>query len=232
MKYAPLNYASIGCTPETIGPTVESVEQFELMSFFERRNNFLRFCKYLLNEASYRKRPLFMKYAPLNYASNCGTPETIGVTGELVEQFEVMSFFERQNKFLRFLHISPKGRILQKKPLIMKYAQLNYASTGGIPETIGVTGKSVEQFEIMSFFERRNNCLRFLQISPKGRILQKMPLFLKYAPLNYASIGGTPETIGPTGESVEQFEVMSFFERRNNFLRFLQISPKGRILQK
>ena len=36
----------------------------------------------------------------------------------------------------------------------------------------------------------------------------------------------TPETIGTTGESVEQFEVMSFFERRNNVLGFLQISPK------
>ena len=55
---------------------------------------------------------------------------------------------------------------------------------------------------------------------------------MKYAPLNCASIRGIPETIGPTGESVEQFELMSFFERRNNFLRFLQISPKGRILQK
>ena len=49
---------------------------------------------------------------------------------------------------------------------------------------------------------------------------------MKYAPLNYASIGGTPVTIGVTVESVEQFEVMSFFERRNNILRFLQISPK------
>ena len=55
---------------------------------------------------------------------------------------------------------------------------------------------------------------------------------MKYAPLHYASIGGTQEGIGPTGESVQQFEVMSFFERRNNVLRFLQISPKGRILQK
>src|SRR5215510_9226139 len=115
MKYAPLNYASIGCTPETIGPTGESVEQFELMSFFERRNNVLRFCKYLLNEASYIKRPLCMKYAPLNYASIGGTPETVGVTGESVEQFEVMSFFERRNNCLRFLQISPKGRILQNK---------------------------------------------------------------------------------------------------------------------
>ena len=54
---------------------------------------------------------------------------------------------------------------------------------------------------------------------------------MKYVPLNYASIGGTTETIGVTGESVEQFE-MSFFDRRNNVLRFLEISPKGRILQK
>src|SRR5215510_414736 len=108
LKYAPLHYASIGCTPETIGATGESVEQFELMSFFERKNNLLGFCKYLLNEASYRKRPLFMKYAPLNYASIGGTPETIGVTGEAVEKFEVMSFFERRNNFLRFLQISPK----------------------------------------------------------------------------------------------------------------------------
>ena len=49
---------------------------------------------------------------------------------------------------------------------------------------------------------------------------------MKYAPLNYASIGGTAETIGVTGELVQQFEIMSFFERRNNFLRCLQISPK------
>ena len=55
---------------------------------------------------------------------------------------------------------------------------------------------------------------------------------MKYSPLNSASIGGTTDTIGVTGESLEQFEVMSFFERPNNFLRFLQISPKGRILQK
>src|SRR5215510_5648648 len=73
------------------------------------------FCKYLLKDASYRKRPLFMKYAPLNYASIGGTPEKIGVTGESVEKFEVMLFFERRNNVLRFLQISPKGRILQKK---------------------------------------------------------------------------------------------------------------------
>ena len=65
-----------------------------------------------------------------------------------------------------------------------------------------------------------------MQISRNGRILQKMSLFMKYSPLNYASVGGIPETIGAKGEPVEQFEVMSFFERRNNFLRFLQISPK------
>src|SRR5215510_7719934 len=94
MKYAPLNYASIGGTPERIGPTDESVEQFEVMSFFERKIIFSGFCKYLLNEASYRKRPLFMKYAPLNYASIGGTPDTIGITGESVEQFEVMSFLK------------------------------------------------------------------------------------------------------------------------------------------
>src|SRR5215467_9583257 len=73
------------------------------------------FCKYLLNEASYRKRSLFMKYATLNYAWIGGTPDTIGVTGGSVEQFEIMSFFERRYNFLRFLLISPKGRILQKK---------------------------------------------------------------------------------------------------------------------
>ena len=54
-----------------------------------------------------------MKYAPLNYASIARTPETTGVTGESVEQFE-MSFFERRNNFLRFLQISLKERILTK----------------------------------------------------------------------------------------------------------------------
>ena len=74
----------------------------------------------------------------------------------------------------------------------------------------------------MSFFERRNTFLRFLQISPKGRILQKRPLFMKYASFNYASIGTILEKIGATGESVEQFEVTQFFERGNNFLSLLQ----------
>src|SRR5215510_6694039 len=73
------------------------------------------FCKYLLKNASYRKMPLFMKYSRLTYASIDGTPETIGATGESVEQFEVMSFFERRSNVLRCLQISPKGRILQKK---------------------------------------------------------------------------------------------------------------------
>src|SRR5215510_6944205 len=73
------------------------------------------FCKYLLKDASYRKRSLFMQYSPLNCASIGGTRETIGATGETVERFEIMSFFERRNNFLRFLQISPKGRILHKK---------------------------------------------------------------------------------------------------------------------
>ena len=55
---------------------------------------------------------------------------------------------------------------------------------------------------------------------------------MKYTLLHYASIGTMPEKIGASGESVEQFEVTSFFERRNSFLRFLQLSDKGRILQK
>src|SRR5215510_1228389 len=73
------------------------------------------FCKYLLNEASYRKRSLFMTYVPLNYASIGGSQDTIGVTGESVEQFELMSFFERRYNFLCFLQISPNRRILQKE---------------------------------------------------------------------------------------------------------------------
>src|SRR5215510_6294435 len=90
------------------GVTGESVEQFEIMSFLKDEISFSVFCKYLLQDASYRKRPLFMKYAPLNYASIGGIPETIGATGESVEQFEIMSFFERRNNCIRFLQISPK----------------------------------------------------------------------------------------------------------------------------
>src|SRR5215510_6822966 len=85
------------------------------MSFLKNEIIFSVFCKYLLKDAFYRKRPLFIKYASLNYASIGGTPEAIGVTGMSVEQFEVMSFFETRNNFLRFLQIFSKGRILQKK---------------------------------------------------------------------------------------------------------------------
>ena len=60
----------------------------------------------------------------------------------------------------------------------MKYASFNYASIGRIPETFGATGEAVEQFELTSLFERRNNILCFLQLSPKLRILQKKdPLY-------------------------------------------------------
>src|SRR5215510_4455902 len=173
MKYVRLNYAPIGGTPETIGVTGESVQQFEVMSFLKDEIIFSVFCKYLLNEASYRKRPLFMKYAPLNYASFAGTPATIGLTGESVEQFEVMSFLKDEIIFSVFCKYLLNDASYRKGPLFMKYAPLNFASIGGTPETIGVTGEPVEQFEEMSFFKRRNNFLRFLQISPKGRIPQK-----------------------------------------------------------
>src|SRR5215510_8526705 len=83
---------------------------------------------YLLKEASYRKRPLFMKYASLNYASIGGTQETIGPTGESVEQFEVMSFFERRNNFLHFLQISPKGRILHQKASLYEICAITLRS--------------------------------------------------------------------------------------------------------
>ena len=46
------------------------------------------FFKYLLKDASYRKRPLFMKYASFNCASTGTIPEKIGTTGESVEHFE------------------------------------------------------------------------------------------------------------------------------------------------
>src|SRR5215467_1930532 len=125
------------------------------------------FCTYLLNDASYRKRPLFMKYASFNYASIATIPEKIGATGESVEQFEVKSFFERKIIFSVFCKYLLNDASYRKRPLFMKYAPLNYASIGGTQETIGPTVESVEQFELMSFFERRNNFLRFLQISPK-----------------------------------------------------------------
>src|SRR5215510_664834 len=184
MKYATLNYASIGGTPETIGVTGESVEQFEVMSFLKDEIIFSVFCKYLLNDESYRNWPLFIKYAPLNYASIGGTPETIGVTGETVEQFELMSFFERKIIFSVFCKYLLNEASYRKRPLFMKYAPLNYASIGGTAETIGVTGEVVQQFEIMSFFERRNNFLRFLQISPKGRFLQKKASLYEICAIN------------------------------------------------
>src|SRR5215510_12064306 len=184
------------------------------------------FCKYLLKDASYRKRPLFMKYAPLNYASIVGTPETIGVTGESVEQFEVMSFLKDEIIFSVFCKYLLNEASYRKRPLFMKYAPLNYASFGGTPETIGVTGESVEQFEVMYFLKDEIIFSVFCKYLLNEASYRNRPLFMKYATLNYASICGTPETIGVTGESVQQFELMSFFERRNNFFRFLQISPK------
>src|SRR5215510_3681997 len=149
MKYATLNYASIGGTPETVGGTGESLEQFEVMSFLKDEIIFSVFCKYLLKDACYRKRPLFMNYAPLNYASIGGTPETIGATGESVEQFEVMSFLKEEIIFSVFCKYLLKDASYRKMPLFMKYAQLNYASLGGTPDTIGPTGESVEQYEVM-----------------------------------------------------------------------------------
>src|SRR5215475_7118778 len=97
--------------------------------------------------ASYRKSPLYIKYSSLNYASIGSILNKIGATGESVEQFELTSFLERQNTFLRFLRISHKGRILQKSPLFIKYRSLNYTSIGTISNTIGGTGESVEQFK-------------------------------------------------------------------------------------
>ena len=48
---------------------------------------------------------------------------------------------------------------------------------------------------------------------------------MKYTSFNYASIGRIPEKIGATDESVEQFEISSLFERRNNFPPFFAIIP-------
>src|SRR5215467_1183102 len=131
------------------------------------------FCKYLLKDASYRKRTLFMKYSPLNYASIGCIRETIGATGETVEQFEIMEFFERRNNFIRFLQISTKERILQKKASLQEICAITLRIDWWYSGNDWSYVESVEQFEIMSFFDRRNTFLRFLQISPKGRILQK-----------------------------------------------------------
>ena len=173
-----------------------------------------------------------MKYPPLNYASSGGTPETIGVTGESVEQFKVMSFFERRNNFLRFLQISPKGRILQKKASLYEICALKVHIDrwySGNDRSYGWVGRAVWSRHFLKDEIIFSVVCKYLL---KDASYRKRPLLFKHAPLNYASIGGTPETIRVTGESVEQFKVMSFFERRNSFLRFLQISPKGRILQK
>ena len=120
------------------------------------------FCKYLLNDASYGKRHPFTKYSPLKYASIGTIPETIGATVESVEQFEMKSVFDTRNNFLGFLQISPKRRILRKRYPFTKYSPLMYALIGTLPETIGGTIESVEQFEMKSFFETRFNVLCFL----------------------------------------------------------------------
>ena len=97
---------------------------------------------------------------------------------------------------------------------------------------IGATGESVEQFEVTSFLERQNTVLCFFRISHRGRNLPKSLLFIKYSSLSYVSIGSTVNKIGATGESVEQFEIKSFLQRRNTFHCFLRISHKRRILLK
>src|SRR5215510_12206807 len=140
------------------------------------------FCKYLLNEASYIKRSLFMKYAPLNYASIGGTSETIGVTGESVEQFEVMSFLKDEIIFFVFCKYLLKDASYRKRPLFMKYAPFNYAWNGGTPETIGVTSESVEQFEVMSFLKDEIIFSVFCKYLLNEASYRKRPLFMKYAP--------------------------------------------------
>src|SRR5215510_3471633 len=191
------------------------------------------FCKYLLKDASYRKRPIFMKYASFNYASSGTIPETIGATGEAVEQFEVTSLFERRNNILRFVcKYLLKYASNRKRTLFMKYASFNYASIGIIREKIGATGESVEQFEVTSFYERKIIFSGFCKYLLEDASYRKRIPFMKYTSFNYASIGTVTEKIGSTGEAVEQFEVMSLFERRNKILDFEQLSPKLRILQK
>src|SRR5215510_3885079 len=125
------------------------------------------FCKYLLNDAFYGTRHPFTNYSPLKYASIGTIPETIGATVESVEQFEIKSFFKTRNNFLCFMQISPKHRILRKKALHYEISPFKYAWNGTIPKTIGATVESVEQFEVKSFFETRNNFLRFFGDIPK-----------------------------------------------------------------
>src|SRR5215475_2968967 len=116
IKYTSLNYASINSISNTIGATVESVEQFEITSFLERHNTFLRFLRISHKRRILQKKsPPFIKFSSLNYASIGSILNKIGATGESVEKFELTSLLERENTFLRFLRISHKGRILQKK---------------------------------------------------------------------------------------------------------------------
>src|SRR5215510_11010167 len=123
-----------------------------------------------------------------------------------------MSFFERRNNFLRFLQISPKGRILQKKASLHEICAIQLRIDwwySGNDWSYGWVGRAVcnnviflKDDIIFSVF-----CIYLL----KDASYRRRPLFMKYAPLNCASIRGTPEPIGITGESIEQFEVMSFF---------------------
>ena len=120
MKYSTLTYAQIGSILKKIRATGEQVEQFLVTSFLERQNTFLRFLRISHNGRILQKSALFIKCRALNYASNGRIPNTIGARGESVEQFKITSFLERQNTFVRFLRISQKGRILQKKPPLYK----------------------------------------------------------------------------------------------------------------
>src|SRR5215510_5892309 len=101
------------------------------------------FCKYPLNDASYRKRPLFKKHTSFNYASIGIIPETIRATGESLEHFEVMAFLKAEIILSVFCKYLLNNVSYRKRPLFMKYSPLNYASVGGIQETIGAKGLAV-----------------------------------------------------------------------------------------
>ena len=149
-----------------------------------------------------------------------------------VEELEVRSFFARKNTFLRFLRISYKGRTLGKRPLFIKCSSLNYASIGSILNKIGATGDSVDKiWSNVIFWETKYFSPFFWEYLIKDASYRKRPLFIKCSSLNYASVSSILNKIGAIGESVQQFEVMLFFERNNTFLRFLRISHKGRILE-
>src|SRR5215510_14971668 len=93
-----------------------------------------------------------------------------------------MTFLETRNKFLIVCKYLLNDASYGKRFPFTKYTALKFASVGTIPETIGATVESVQQFEVKSFFETRNNCLRFVQISPKRRILRKKaPLYEIFA---------------------------------------------------